>query len=149
MKRVNVLNFTSFLANLKLNKFDKEIRSAIISNSLIANKVSKEFEESIQEARKRYFEDLDEEVSKLTVYRQKYEIANDEEKITINKECFENCKNALIAESELTDFANHLGNEEINENFVKMNKEKFVDQCAEADIEITNNVLVLLDELFN
>lgn len=148
MKRGNVVNFTKFLANLKLNKFDKEIRSAIISNSIIANGVTKKFEESIQEARSRYFDGLEEEVSKLTEYRQRFETATDEEKVVINKELFENCKNALIAEKELIDFANNIANEEIDENFTKIDRDSFVDQCAEADIDITVNILELLNELF-
>ena len=149
MKRANVLNFTQFLANLKLNKFDKETRAAIISNSLIANKVTKEFNESIDEAKKRYYEGIETEINDLANYRKKFASASSEEKIEIEKDCITNCSNALAAEQEFTEFVNKLGNENVDYTFTKINRDSFVDQCAEADIDITVNTLELLNELFN
>lgn len=149
MKRANVLNFTQFLVNLKLNKFDKETRAAIISNSLIANKVTKEFNESIDEARKRYYEGIETEINDLANYRKKFASASSEEKIEIEKDCIANCSNALAAEQEFTEFVNKLGNENVDYTFTKINRDSFVDQCAEADIDITVNTLELLNELFN
>lgn len=149
MKKVNVVNFTPFLANLKLNKFDKEIRAAIITNSLLANKISKDFEETVQEARKRYFDGLDEEINLLLNYRKRYTSASPDEKIEIEKEILSKCIRALSAEKEFADFVNNVGNEDVETNFTKFDRDVFVDQCAEADIEITVSTLELLNELFN
>ena len=149
MKKVNVLNCKDFLSNLKLNKFDKETRAAIIANSMIANKISKEFNETAEEARARYTEDLDSEIETLMLLRNKYQSASVEEKSDIEREIIENCAGALTAERELNEFINNVLNEEVTETFVKFNKDNFVDQCAEADIEITVNILDQLSELFS
>lgn len=149
MKKVDVLNFTQFLTNLKLNKFDKEIRAAIISNSLLANKIFKEFEENVQDAKKRYFEDLDDQVALLINYREKYKVANEEDRIKINDECVSVCADALNAEKEFNVFINNLVQEDVNLNFIKINRDVFVEQCANADIDITVATLELLKGLFN
>lgn len=149
MKKVNVLNFKDFLSNLKLNKFDKEIRAAIITNSMIANKIVKDFNETVEGARARYTEDLDSEIETLVSLRNKYQSASVEEKSDIEREIIENCTGALTAEKELNDFINNMLNENVTESFIKINKDNFVDQCVEADIEITVNMLDQLSGLFS
>lgn len=149
MKKVNVLNCKEFLSNLKLNKFDKEIRAAIITNSMIANKISKEFNETVEGARTRYMDGLDSEIELLVSLRNKYRSASIEERSEIETEIVEKCTNALTAERELNDFVNKILDEDVTESFVKINKDNFVDQCAEADIEITVNLLNQLSELFS
>ena len=149
MKKVNVLNFKDFLSNLKLNKFDKEIRAAIITNSMIANKIVKDFNETVEGARARYTEGLDSEAELLMSLRDKYQFAPIEKKSDIEREIIEKCTGALTAEKELNDFINNMLNENVTEIFVKFNKNNFVDQCVEADIEITVNMLDQLSELFS
>ena len=149
MKRANVLNFTQFLANLKLNKFDKEIRAAIIINSMIANKISKDFDETVENARSRYTEGLETEIEMLVSLRNKYSTVSAEERDAIEREVVEKCSGALKAESELNEFVANLLNEDVSESFVKINKDDFVNQCADADIDITVNLLDQLSELFN
>lgn len=149
MNKADVLNFSNFLSNLRLNKFDKETRAAIISNSLLSNKIVKEIEENIQEARKKYFEGIEDELNTLTEYRKEYEIASDEEKSNIKKGIITKCSRALAAEAELNEFGNKLLVEEVDLPFVKVNRDSFVDQCLEADIDITVKVLEILDPLFN
>lgn len=149
MNKADVLNFSNFLSNLRLNKFDKETRAAIISNSLLSNKIVKEIEENIQEARKKYFEGIEDELNTLTEYRKEYETASDEEKSNIKKGIVTKCSRALAAEAELNEFGNKLLVEEVNLPFVKVNRDSFVDQCLEADIDITVKVLEILDPLFN
>lgn len=149
MKKVNVLNCKDFLSNLKLNKFDKETRAAIIANSMIANKIAKDFNETVEGARTRYTEGLDSEIELLASLRNKYRSASVEEKLEIESEILEKCVGALTAESELAEFANRMLNEEVTESFIKINKESFVDQCADADIEITAMLLDQISELFS
>lgn len=149
MNKADVLNFSNFLSNLRLNKFDKETRAAIISNSLLSNKIVKEIEENIQEARKKYFEGIEDELNTLTEYRKEYETASDEEKSNIKKGIITKCSRALAAEAELNEFGNKLLVEEVDLPFVKVNRDSFVDQCLEADIDITVKVLEILDPLFN
>ena len=149
MNKADVLNFSNFLSNLRLNKFDKEIRAAIISNSLLSNKIVKEIEENIQEARKKYFEGIEDELNTLTEYRKEYETASDEEKSNIKKGIITKCSRGLAAEAELNEFGNKLLVEEVDLPFVKVNRDSFVDQCLEADIDITVKVVEILDPLFN
>lgn len=149
MKRANVLNFTQFLTNLKLNKFDKEIRAAIIINSMIANKISKDFDETVENARSRYTEGLETEIETLVSLRNKYSTVSAEEKDVVEKEIVEKCSSALKAESELNEFVANLLNEDVSESFIKINKDNFVNQCADADIDITVNLLDQLSEMFN
>lgn len=149
MKRANVLNFTQFLTNLKLNKFDKEIRAAIIINSMIANKISKDFDETVENARSRYTEGLETEIETLMSLRNKYSTVSSEERDVIEKEIVEKCSSALKAESELNEFVANLLNEDVSESFIKINKDNFVNQCADADIDITVNLLDQLSEMFN
>lgn len=149
MKKVNVLNCKDFLSNLKLNKFDKETRAAIITNSMIANKIAKDFNETVEEARTRYAEGLDSEIELLVSLRNKYQSASVEAKLEIEGEILEKCTEALAAERELTEFINGILNEEVTESFIKINKESFVNQCADADIEITAMLLDQISELFS
>ena len=62
MKKVDVLNCKEFLSDLKLNKVDKEIRTAIVTNSMVANRISKDFNEATKEATSRYTKDIESEV---------------------------------------------------------------------------------------
>lgn len=150
MKTVNVLNFNQFLSNLKVNKFDKEIRFAIIKNSILANNLVKQFEDSVKSANERVLSEInEEEVNLLNEYRTKYKTASDEEKSIILQLIVNDCKNALTAEHELNETVKRLSEEEVNEVFVKMDKNNFINQCADADIDITPAMLVELEELFN
>jgi hypothetical protein len=149
MTKENVINFNSFLSSLKLNKFDREIRAAIITNSLLAKKIVKEFEETVQGAKDRYLEGLDDEIALLILYREKFKTASPEERIAINEDCVKNCSNVLNAETEINQFVLNLYKEEVTDNFKKFDRDLFVDQCADADIEITVDIIELLNELFS
>lgn len=149
MTKENVINFNSFLSSLKLNKFDRDIRAAIITDSLLAKKIVKEFDETVQGAKERYLEGLDSEITLLVQYRERFKTASPEERIVINEECIKNCVNALNAENELNQFVLNLYKEEVTDNFKKFDRDLFVDQCADADIEITVDIIELLNELFN
>lgn len=149
MKKENVLNFNNFLSTLKLNKFDKEIRSAIIANSFLAKKIVKEFEENVQLARERYCDGLESEIEKLTQYREKRLNAASDERNSITESCIKECHNALRAERELFEYIQNLQKEEVDEPFMKFNREAFVDQCIDGDIEVTSQLLETLEELFN
>ena len=149
MKKENVLNFNNFLSTLKLNSFDREIRAAIITNSFLAKKIVKEFEEAVQEARQRYLEGLDAEIELLVLYREKIKNATPEERVTLSEECIRDCSNALRAEKEFGEYIQNLQKEEITESFVKFDREMFVDQCVDGNIDITVELLETLDGLFN
>lgn len=148
MKKENVLNFNDFLSNLKLNKFDKEIRSAIVHNSILASKIVKDMQETFDTARKRFEEGCESEIELLIKYRNQYSTATPEEKVSIVKSIAEECPNALIAERDLNDFVNGILTEEVSDEFVKIDRDLFVDQCAEADVDITTKMLENLVELF-
>lgn len=149
MNKENVLNFKDFLSTLKLNKFDREIRAAIITNSILAKKVVKDFEETVQEARARYTEGLSAEFELLNVYREKIKNANAADKTVIAEECVRDCANALKAEQDFTTYVLSLQKEEVKEEFVKIDKDLFVDQCVDGDIDITAALLETMNGLFN
>jgi len=148
MKKENVLNFNDFLSNLKLNKFDKEIRCAIVHNSILASKIVKDIQETFDAARKRFNEENETEIELLVKYRDQYSTATAEEKVSIVKSIEKECFNALRAERELNEFINNILLEDVTDEFVKIDRDSFIDQCAEADIDITAKMLENLVELF-
>ena len=149
MKKANVLLISNFLSNIKLNKFDKETRSAIIRNSLAVSKISKEIEDSVQEARKRLSEGIEDEITKLAEYRERFKTASEEDRLILIHDATNNCPRAISFEKELNDFVNALGQEEVDITFIVVDKDTFVDQCADADIDITPAMIELFNEMFN
>lgn len=149
MKRIEIVNLFDFFQNLKLNKFGKEIRSAIISNHLKTNRIVKEAEESINETRKKLLEGKEEEINKLAKYRDLYkEISEESEKIEIAHKINNECKEALSLEAELVSAVNEYYGTEIEIELTKIDQEKFIDECSEADIDITPSDLIKIEKIF-
>lgn len=149
MKKENVVNFTDFLFDLKLNGFDREIRSAIIKNSIMANKIKTDFQDTINQAKDRFTKDLSgEEIKLIELYRNQYETASPEERKELNIKILTNCSNVLKAEQEINQFVSDLLHEDVGEEFVKIDRDLFIDQCIESDIDITPKTIELLEELF-
>jgi hypothetical protein len=149
MKKENVVNFTDFLFDLKINGFDREIRSAIIKNSIMANKIKTDFQDTINQAKNKFTKDLSEEEIKLIeLYRNQYETASPEEKKELNIKIVTNCSNVLKAEQEINQFVLDLLHENVSCEFVKIDRDRFVDQCVESGIDITPKIIELLEELF-
>lgn len=149
MIRENVLSISNFISNLKLNGFDKEIRAAIIKNSILANKITTEVKEMIDAARNRYLTGIEDEVQLLDLYRNELKQASSaEEKESIANKIWTNCSKALKAEQELNDFVANLMKEGVVDQFVKIDQDKFIDQCVESDIDITPSIIQSLKGLF-
>jgi len=148
MNKGKIVNLSNYFANLKLNKFSKEIRSAVISNHLKMNKIVKEFNESVEEARKKYFSGKESEVEKLVKYREEYNNASGETKNEIFDKIKSECTEVLVLEQELIGFVNRLGAENVEIELDKIDMNEFIEQCHEADIDITPSDLINFEEIF-
>lgn len=69
--RVNEIMIASkFIADLKLSKFDKDIRLSILKNYIALNRITKEFESKIEDLRKKMFDDKQEEAQRVQRIRE-------------------------------------------------------------------------------
>lgn len=148
MKKLEIVNFSNFISGLKLNKFNKEMRSAIISNSLIASKIAKEFNENVEEAKKQFISGKEEEVEKLNAYRASYNTSSAEERQEIIEKIKSECMEALAVEQEIITFINKFSNENVEASFVPINMIDFIDACADADIDVTPAQLMSFNSIF-
>lgn len=148
MNKVKIVNLSNYFANLKLNKFSKEIRCAIISNHLKVNKIVKDFNEAVDEARKKFFSGKEEDLEKLNRYREEYNAAPDENKVEILNKIKSECIEALSLEQEFIGFVNALAVEEVEIEFSKIDMGEFIESCSEADIDITPSDLMNFEEIF-
>lgn len=148
MNKVKIVNLSNYFANLKLNKFSKEIRCAIISNHLKVNKIVKDFNEAVDEARKKFFSGKEEDLEKLNRYREEYNAAPDENKVEILNKIKSECIEALSLEQEFIGFVNALAVEEVEIEFSKIDMDEFIESCSEANIDITPSDLMNFEEIF-
>ena len=148
MNKVKIVNLSNYFANLKLNKFSKEIRCAIISNHLKVNKIVKDFNEAVDEARKKFFSGKEEDIEKLNRYREEYNAAPDENKVEILNKIKSECIEALSLEQEFIGFVNALAVEEVEIEFSKIDMDEFIESCSEANIDITPSDLMNFEEIF-
>lgn len=150
MKKSKVIEIFKFLSTIKLNKInDKDVRSAVVSNHLQMYSVSKKYEEDVEELRKRVFEGKTEELEELIRLREEFKgESNTEKKSKIIAKIAKDYKEILELENSFYKELNSILDEEVQLNLKKVNKESFVDTCAEAEVNITGGDLIFLEELF-
>ena len=85
----------------------------------------------------------------LEKYRAEFRSANKESQNGIIAKIKNDCEGALTVEQEFAEFQNKLLNEDVGVKINKINKEAFLDCCAESDINIMANDLVNLEYLFD
>lgn len=148
MKKVEVLNLNQILSSIKLNKLDKECRGIILNNHLKIYKVAKDITETVEEMMKKLTEGHESELRLLEQYRDEYKTADNERKSEIEERIDNECIVALEIEKEFAEFQNKLLSEEIEIEITKINREVFVDACAESGLDVTPADLMNLEYLF-
>lgn len=146
MKKKEVTGIYKFLAGLKLSKFSKETRSAILSTHLSMYKVAEDVEKDIREAQKKMLEGKEEEVQKLQDLRSQYQSSTDEsEKATIVERIQVECRDVLALEQELGRMVDAMLEEDVDVNIVKADREEFMEGLVANEIDFTPADLMALD----
>lgn len=150
MKKSRVIEIFRFLSGIKLNKItNKEVRSAVISNHLQMYNISKSYDDDVQELRKRFFEDKDDEINKVNALREKFKNESDSViKSSIIAEIESDHKELLELEQAFYKEVNELHNSEIELNLKKIKQLDFIDACTETNTDITGSDLILLEDIF-
>lgn len=131
MKVVEVRTIFEFLNKLKLNKFDKETRIAVLKNYTELFSLYKEQEVKMEELRKKIFSSEDLQLLQDSI--------NNRKPLT---------KDLIEKNSEYNSVIAALFNEDINLELLKVDKDKFLDALSETDIEYTPMDIVQLELLF-
>jgi hypothetical protein len=108
-----------------------------------------QYDEDVKELQKKLFLDKQSEIEKLSKLREDYKNSDN---ISIKKEIeskiIKDYSDIISLEIEFNNELNNILNTEIDINIKKASKEDFVETCVNADIEITANDLLILNNLF-
>lgn len=140
----------NYIADLKLSKFDKDIRLALFKNMGELSQVVKQMQDKQEAAKKKVFEGLDDEAVKVNKLRQEFNSkeTSNERKAEIFKELLTYQK-YFEAEKEYNEVVANFGNDEIEVNIVAFDYDKFVDSLIAADIDFTTGNLNMVRFMFN
>lgn len=120
MKVVEVKTIFEFLSRVKLNKFTKELRVAILKNYTTMYTLVKEYDSKLEELRKKIF--TDEDIQKTQ------ESVNNNIPLT---------KELVNKNLEYNEVITSLFKEECNIKLDKLSEKDFIDCLSESDIEYT------------
>lgn len=149
MKRSKINDLFVFLGDIKLNKLPKELRADVMSNHLKLYKVVKEFNSDIDELYKKYFDDKKEEVEQVKNLREKFVNSTDtKEKQNIINTLLSNHEEFLALEKEFLSTRDSMLDEDVEITLNKVNAETFIDTCIENNMDITANVQVICEDMF-
>lgn len=151
MKKNQVISIYRLMSNIKVSRIkNKEIRKAIIKNHLMLYKITKEHDDDINELHKRLFEGKEDEQKELAVLREKFSSeTNEENKLEIINKIKTDFKDLILLEVEFSEEAQRLLNEDVDISLVKMDQDEFIDAAVDAEVDITNSDLIILQEMFN
>lgn len=139
-----------YIADLKLSKFDKDIRLALFKNMGELSQAVKQMQDKLETTKKKVFEGLDNESAKVNELRQEFnnkETSNDR-KTEILKELL-TYKKYLEAEKEYNEVVANFGKDEIEVNIVTFDYDKFIDSLIAAEIDFTTANLNIMRFMFN
>lgn len=131
MKVVEVRIIFEFLSKLKLNKFEKEVRIALLKNYTEMYTVYKEQEAKMEELKKKIFTDDD-----LKSIQESIENKTSLSQDLINKN------------TEYNSVLSSLFDSECDIKITKVSEEKFVEGLANSDIDFTPIDIVRLKPIF-
>ena len=149
MKKFEIVTLFNCFSNLKLNKFSKEIRNAIVNNFNKIEGVKNQIDEDVNKLKEKLFSEDIENVKKLALYRTEYKTATDEDKLEINNKIKDECQPALEIEAKLFVEINNLYMEDVDVTIDTIDKDLFIEECAAADMDITLSELSTISALFN
>ena len=137
MKVNEIVIANRFLSDLKLSKFDKIVRIAVLKNYMAFSKIAKDYENMLEDLRKKMFDDKQEEaqeVQKLRDNLQKVKTAEEFEQVTIE---LEKHQEFLDVENEFIRLINDEASKEVEVEITKIDRNKFVDSLVASGIEFT------------
>ena len=137
MKVNEIVIANRFLSDLKLSKFDKTVRIAVLKNYMAFSKIAKDYENMLEDLRKKMFDDKQEEaqeVQKLRDNLQKAKTAEEFEQATVE---LEKHQEFLDAENEFIRLINDEASKEVEVEITKIDRNKFVDSLVASGIEFT------------
>ena len=151
MKRGKIIEAFRLINGIKMNVVtDKETRSAIIGNHLQMYKMAENHDNEVKEAYKKLFEGKEEDAQKVNELRQEFNTVGttDERKIEIVKELTETYRPIIELEVEFNKVVEDMLNQDVDLNIVKLDKEAFVNACADSGIEFTMVNILRIEEIF-
>lgn len=137
MKVNEIVIANRFLSDLKLSKFDKIVRIAVLKNYMAFSKIAKDYENMLEDLQKKMFDDKQEEaqeVQKLRNNLQKAKTAEEFEQATVE---LEKHQKFLDAENEFIRLINDEASKEVEIEITKIDRNKFVDSLVASGIEFT------------
>ena len=148
MKVNEIVIANRFLSDLKLSKFDKIVRIAVLKNYMAFSKIAKDYENMIEDLRKKMFDDKQEEaqeVQKLRDNLQKAKTAEEFEQATVE---LEKHQEFLDAENEFIRLINDEASKEVEVEITKIDRNKFVDSLVASGIEFTPRDIDKIELIF-
>lgn len=139
------------LANIPLNKFDKETRVALLNNFDKLSDTASDFDKKLERYNKKLFEGKEAEQMEVAELREKYKAAlaaKSAETEAIANDILSHVE-YLDLEKDQNQFIEKLLAEKVDVTLDKISRESFVNGCADADYNITPMALKELAPLFN
>lgn len=140
----------SYIAELKLTNFDKDIRIALFKNLGELSQAVKGMQEKLEASRKEVFKGLDKQQEKVARLREEY---NKEETTQERKEKILNELQAFQdyfdAEKEYNDVVRKFGDDVVEVNIVQFDFNSFVESLIESQIDFTTRNLQSVHFMFN
>lgn len=139
-----------YIADLKLSKFDKDIRLALFKNMGELSQSVKQAQEKLETIRKKVFEGLEEDAAKVNSLRQEFnnKETTKERQAEILKELV-SYERYFKAEKEYNEVVANFGKDEIEVNIVTFDYDKFIDSLIAAEIDFTTANLNIMRFMFN
>lgn len=148
MKIREIYDVYEYLNTLKLNKFDKETRIKLMKNYPLLSKVVQDYESYKNTLKNKLFEDKSEDVQ--TVLKLRSQLAKDLTKDEIDKIKTElsTYTDIFQLESEFVQLLVQKMEESVDLQLTYINKEDFVENLVNANIDFTFVDLLKLNILF-
>lgn len=150
MKKSIIVEAFRFVNGIKMNVvYDKETRAAIISNHLKMYKVVEQHEDEVKKLYEKLFDGKFEEVQSLHALRGEYNSnVSQERRGEIVEDISRNYSEIIKLENEFNEAFNGMMEEDIDICIIKMNKESFINACADSGIEFSMTEMMKIAEIF-
>lgn len=138
------------LANMKLSKFDKEVRNIAIVNYATLAKIHQEQQKFQEDMKEKMFDKKKEEISELSQLRAKLQAAKTrEEAADINKQLVCDYAELIQLEDDFNKLVNAETKKDISADIKKVDMDKFIDSMIKAEIDFTPVTINNLQFMFN
>ena len=138
------------LANMKLSKFDKDVRNVAIVNYAKLSKIHSEHQKLQEDMKEKIFEEKKDQIRELSELRAKLQATKTrEEAAQVNKEIVCNHSELIQLEDNFNKIVNNETQKEVEVDIQKVNMDKFIDSMIKAEIDFTPVTINNLQFMFN